>query len=136
MRTPTCRSSPFTCSSCWPSSSRKRRASAKRSSAGAGAVSAKRLPAPGAEQLVGAGELPLQRGDPLLELALLGEELLEPGRGFLARGAQERADVAQHRLVAADQLERALAGDGLQPPHPGGDPALAADLEHADVAGA
>src|SRR5207245_10834713 len=104
MRTPTCRSSPFTCSSCWPSSSRKRRASAKRSSAGAGAVSAKRLPAPGAEQLVGGGE-----------------RLVEPG-GILPAGLREVGPPAaptahQRRELLDDVASVVAAGEILR--HPG-----------------
>src|SRR5438094_3302693 len=246
MRSPMWRSSVFTCSSCWPSSSRKRRGSSKRRACDAGATgSAKGSAPPGAEQVVGRGErlvepggvlaaglrevgppapaaahercellddvagveaadevvgdrgeqqrtlalrraehddtrldagpqpighvaeplvvesvdprrqhgdavdtacvgehvargtareLPLELGNALLELALLREELLELRRRLLLGAAQERGDLAQQRLVAADRVERALAGRRLEPPYAGRHAALAAHLEEADVA--
>src|SRR5438445_8353198 len=105
MRTPTCRSSPFTCSSCWPSSSRKRRASVKRSSAGAEAVSATgSSAAPGTEQLVGGGE-----------------RLVEPG-GILPAGLREvgppAAPAAPQRRELPDCVSGVVAaGEVLR--HPG-----------------
>src|SRR5205809_133710 len=161
MRSPMWRSSVFTCSSCWPSSSRKRRGSSKRSAGDAGATdSAKGSAAPGAEQVVDRGErlvepggvlaaglrevgppapaaahgLPRELGNALLERALLREELLELRSRLLLGAAQERGDLAQQRLVAADRVERALAGRRLEPPYAGRHAALAAHLEEADVA--
>src|SRR5262249_61432188 len=60
-----------------------------------------------------AGELRLELRDALLQLALLRDELLDPGRGFLGRGAQQRAHLVEHALALVDQLERAAAGRGL-----------------------
>src|SRR6266436_6163953 len=116
MRTPTCRSSPFTCSSCWPSSSRKRRASAKRSSAGAGAVSAKRLAAPGAEQFVGGGErlvepggiLPAglrEVGPPPAPAAHQRRELLDDVAGVVASREVLRHPGHQERALAIGRAE-------------------------------
>src|SRR5438552_10141433 len=105
MRTPTCRSSAFTCSSCWPSSSRKRCASAKRSSAGAEVVSATASSAaPGAEQLVGGGE-----------------RLVEPG-GILPAGLREvgppAAPAAHQRRELLDDVAGVVASREV-PRHPG-----------------
>src|SRR5438105_412907 len=112
MRSPMWRSSVFTCSSCWPSSSRKRRGSSKRSA---------REAAGGGEHVARgtARELPLELGNALLELALLREELLELRGRLLLGAAQERGDLAQQRLVATDRVERTLAGRRLEPPHAG-----------------
>src|SRR5437899_3505998 len=88
MRTPTGRSSAFTCSTCALPISRKRCASAKRSSADAEAVSATASSAaPGAEQLVGGGE-----------------RLVEPG-GILPAGLRE---VGPPAAPAADQRRELL----------------------------
>ena len=83
--------------------------------------SAQRHPAP---QL---GHLGPQR----LRLALaLGHAVGQLGRGH----SQRPGHVAYERLLAAQQGERVVAGDGLQPAHVGADRRFRSDVERPDVA--
>src|SRR5437870_5507084 len=75
-----------------------------------------------------AGKLRLELRDPLLELALLGEELLDLRGRLVGRSTQQRAHLFEDALLLVDQLERPPAGRGLDPAHPRRNAALAADL--------
>src|SRR5262245_23696508 len=102
MRTPSWRSSVFTCSSCWPSSSRKNRGAAKRTSgATAAASSGKELAASRAEELVRGGER-------LVEARrILAARLREVGTAAPAAADERRQlldDVAG--VEASDQILR------------------------------
>src|SRR5205085_2423299 len=83
--------------------------------------------------VVAADEVLRHRGEEQRALALLGEEALELLRRLLGRAAQQRADLAQERVAAPHELERRLAGRGLDAPDAGRHAALAPDLHDADV---